>query len=270
MKSERYLYSLLSGVIRVAVLAMILVVSQATVAHAIINGQPDASNYYPYVGLVTDGEFVCSGAAISERVFITAAHCFATPGSQVQVTFEQQGFYASMPNWAYGTWYPDPNFRLLCGQGSGLPEFITHDVAVVIFDEPVSLSRYARLPTVDLVNEQAMRADVRIIGYGAQDQLRQLDYETEIFTRHFAPTQLIRSNHSFSGEFLKLTANPSHGQGGLCFGDSGGPDILGDTDIILAVNSFVTNSNCTGVTYSNRVDTDDALEFIESTVSMVQ
>ena len=67
-----------------------------------------------------------------------------------------------------------------------------------------------------------------------------------------------------SVEFIKLTANPSQGTGGICFGDSGGPDLLGGTQIVLAVNSYVTNGNCAGVTYSNRVDLPDVLAFINS------
>ena len=59
-----------------------------------------------------------------------------------------------------------------------------------------------------------------------------------------------------------MTANPSQGRGGTCFGDSGGPILLGDT--ILGVNSFVNNDNCAGVTYSYRIDTAEALAFINS------
>ena len=39
------------------------------------------------------------------------------------------------------------------------------------------------------------------------------------------------------------------------YGDSGGPNLLGGTDIILAINSNVTNGSCAGVKYSNRIDT---------------
>ena len=44
----------------------------------------------------------------------------------------------------------------------------------------------------------------------------------------------------------------------------GRPDLLAGTNIILAVNSYVTNSNCAGVTYSNRVDLQDIQDFIAS------
>src|SRR4029434_10201401 len=85
-----------------------------------------------------------------------------------------------------------------------------------------------------------------------------------LFTRYFAPSLLIQSNNVQSDEFIKLTANPAKGKGGTCFGDSGGSDFLAGTTTILAVNSYVTNGNCTGVTYSQRVDLPDIQDFINS------
>lgn len=40
--------------------------------------------------------------------------------------------------------------------------------------------------------------------------------------------------------------------------------MLGGEDTVLAVNSYVTNSNCSGVGYSFRVDTHDVLTWINS------
>jgi hypothetical protein len=41
--------------------------------------------------------------------------------------------------------------------------------------------------------------------------------------------------------------------------------VLGNnSDTVLAVNSYVTNYNCMGVTYSQRVDVPEVLEWIES------
>jgi secreted trypsin-like serine protease len=57
-------------------------------------------------------------------------------------------------------------------------------------------------------------------------------------------------------------------KGSTCFGDSGGPNLLGGTNIVLGVNSFVANLICSGNTYSYRVDTAQALEWITSTVSL--
>jgi hypothetical protein len=252
---------MMSIVLSLAFVAAVAVFGPPRIANAIINGQPDLNNSYPYVGFVTDGNFVCSGAAISPNLMITAAHCFDTPGTPVAVTFDQQGAFADLSTFVLGTWHPNPDFCDICGPG--LPRFDSNDVAVIVFNQPLQLPRYAQLPTEGLADEQPMMSSVKIVGYGIQDRLRRLD-EDELFTRFLATSNLVRSNHSFSDQFLKLSANPAQGKGGICFGDSGGPDLLGNTDIILSINSFVTNFNCSGVTYHYRIDTAAALEFIET------
>jgi hypothetical protein len=74
----------------------------------------------------------------------------------------------------------------------------------------------------------------------------------------------VSGNFKHSAEFIRFAANPGGGSGGTCFGDSGGPDLLGGTDTVLAVNSYVTNVNCSGVGYGSRVDIPEVLEWIES------
>ena len=249
-----------------SILTLALVLSLVGVASAISNGQPDGDNH-PYVGIALGpatggGYWVCSAAAILPTVVVTAAHCF--DGPDVWVTFDEEPTFGSLlsdpPN---GKWYPHPDWCIGCG--GGLPGFDSHDVAVIVLDEPVTLPRYAQLPTEGLVDTLPMKADVDLVGYGIQfDQGGGPRYpEDGAFTRYYAPTKLIASNFVHSDEYIKLTANPAQGKGGTCFGDSGGPDLLGGTDIILAVNSYVTNGNCAGVTYSNRIDTY-ALDFITS------
>jgi hypothetical protein len=248
------------------VLAMVVMLSLvlAGSAMAITNGQPDGDDH-PYVGMAVGwvaGQpgyvWICSVAAISPTVLVTAAHCFDFP--EVWVTFDKDAAdWFELP----GTWTPDPDWCPGCGPG--LPGFDSHDVAVIVLDEPVTLPRYAQLPTEGLVDTLKMNSDVDLVGYGYQfDQGGGPRYPVDgAFTRYYAPTQLVASKHVHSDEYIKLTANPAQGKGGTCFGDSGGPDLLGGTDIILAVNSYVTNGNCAGVTYSNRIDTY-ALDFINS------
>lgn len=244
------------------VLAIVVVLSVilAGSALAITNGQPDGDNH-PYVGVAFGpsaggGHAFCSTAAISPTVLVTAAHCFVGP--DVWVIFAET--LPSVSSYT-GTWTPDPDYCPGCG--GGLPGFNTHDVAVIVLDEPVTLPRYAQLPAEGLVDTLPMRTDVDLVGYGRQfDQGGGPRYpEDGSLTRYYAPTQLVASNHAISDEYIKLTANPAQGKGGFCFGDSGGPDLLGGTDIILAVNSYLTSENCAGVTYSNRIDTY-ALDFI--------
>jgi secreted trypsin-like serine protease len=228
-------------------------------AQAVLHGVPDEGEH-PYVGLVTDFEFVCSGSLISPTVFITAAHCFDAPGQEVSVTVDEDAF-ASSSTFVSGHWYPDPEFCLACAGGT--VGFDTHDVAVVILDSPLTVSRYASLPSLGLVDSLPMKQPVDVVGYGLQ--VREKVYTDEAFTRYQAPAQLVQSRDRIAAEFLKVSANPAKGKGGTCFGDSGGPILYGDT--ILGVNSFVTNGNCAGVTYSYRIDTADALSFINATIA---
>ena len=80
----------------------------------------------------------------------------------------------------------------------------------------------------------------------------------------YAPGELVSGSFRHSDEFIRFSLNPGGGSGGTCFGDSGGPDLLGGTDTVLAVNSYVTNVNCSGVGYSQRVDVPEVLEWIEN------
>jgi secreted trypsin-like serine protease len=247
----------------VLMVVLIILLGTVGIAQAITNGQPDGDGH-PYVGLVTDFQFVCSGAAISRRVVVTAAHCFDEPGQKVSVTFDPDGIFASGPRVFHsGTWYPDPDFCQGCG--GGLPGFDTHDVAVVVLDRPVKLPVYASLPAEGLVDTLAMGTEVTTVGYGVQSFARGGGPPSPdaAFTRFFAPTNLIQSDYVISAEFIKLSANPAQGKGSVCFGDSGGPDLLGDTDTILAVNSFGADNLCHSVVYSYRIDTSEALNFIQ-------
>jgi len=254
----------------VTLIVVALLAVTATAAYAITNGQPDGGNH-PYVGLLAwpagGGYYwVCSGAAISPTVFVTAAHCFeGYDGEEVRVSFSEEAWFPAT-DYYVGTPHWDPYFCIGCAPG--LPGFDTHDVAVVVFQVPVvGLGEYANLPLEGFVDTLPMNSPVSLVGYGVQwDTGGGPPVEEGFGTRYFAPTELVTSNHKHSNEFIKLRANPSQGSGGTCFGDSGGPDIFEgpgiNNDIILAVNSYVTNGNCAGVTYSNRIDTEYALEFI--------
>jgi hypothetical protein len=235
---------------------------------SVTNGQPDG-NRHPFVGLViqfipnTNLISVCSGSALSETRFLTAAHC-ADPTLPVYVTYKSNPPYAFPADFTEGAFHPDPEFCMGCGPG--LPGFDSHDVAVVALNAPSNPGAFAALPEPHLVDTLPMGAPVDIVGYGVQGFMRGGGQPQDIFlfTRYFAPSALVQSNNRQADEFIKLTANPAQGKGGVCFGDSGGPDILGGTNTVLAVNSYVTNGNCAGVTYSQRVDLPEILAFIQS------
>jgi len=259
---------------RIRVFGVLLVCALLAIGTRVMtvtNGQPDGDRH-PYVGVLVQPipsmpgfVTVCSGAALSPTRFLTAAHC-ADPSQPVYISYKSGPPFGPLSgkNFTTGTFHPHPDWCIACGPG--LPGFDFHDVAVVALDKRSNPGEFAVLPSAGLVNTLPMGTSVDIVGYGVQGFLHGggKPQDVFLFTRYFAPSQLIQSNNVQSGEFIKLTANPSQGTGGVCFGDSGGPDVLSGTDIVLAVNSYVTNGNCAGVTYSNRVDLPDILSFIHS------
>lgn len=242
----------------ILIVAMVLGMVSGTVgnAYAILHGQPDG-NGHPYVGAVIDFTtgLLCSGVAVSPTVLVTAAHCFDEEVPFVVVTFKPNPPHNFPDDFIVGSFIPHPDFCLGCGPG--IPGFDTHDVAVVLLSEPIDLLEYAELPPLGLVETLPMNTDVTVVGFGVQDfTVGGGPPEPVVLqTRYFATTKLIQSNHKHSDEYMKLTANPAQGKGGFCFGDSGGPNLLDDTNIILGTPSYVANPMCAGVGYSNRIDT---------------
>lgn len=238
--------------------AIVAVLAAAGPAQAITGGTPDGAQH-PYVGLATNGEFICTVAAVSPTILVTAAHCFDFPVDGVGVTFSPDVFSPGT-SFLPGTWYADPLFCVACRPG--LVGLDTHDLAVIELAVPAVLPRYASLPALGFVDSLPNKTPVTVVGYGVSGFARGGGTPQAVFTgvRMTAPAELVASKHEISDEFLKITANPSKGSGGACFGDSGGPILIGDT--MIAENSFVRNNNCAGVTYAYRLDTPAALGFI--------
>lgn len=132
------------------------------------------------------------------------------------------------------------------------------------------VSTYAQLPTAGVVDTLENKSPIDFVGYGVQFQVSgkggipPRDRWRGLRNRMFAPSESVSGNFAHSDEFMKLALNSSQGSGGTCFGDSGGPDLLGGTDTVVAVNSYVTNVNCRGVGYSSRVDIQEVLDWINS------
>src|SRR5262245_34091305 len=263
-----------------AALTFALLFSAIGSASAITNGRPDNGNH-PYAGLVVfdvldeKGNQVpshrCSASLLSPTVLLTAGHC--TVGTVAARVWFDEDLTANIEYpLSGGTSYEGRpyTFQDFCtGCGNGLPGFAAGDVGIVVLDEPVptnEVNEYADLPDEDLVDTLENKTSVDFVGFGVQEQRRGggPPVWTGLRIRLFAPSELVSSNFVYSDQFLKLALNPGGGSGGICFGASGGPDLLGGTNTVLGVNSYVTNSNCTGVGYSFRIDTPDVLEWINS------
>ncbi len=282
MRSSRKMFA-------AVVVVLIALLGSLGVAYAITNGVPDGDNH-PYVGLlVFDDEegpaWRCSGALIAPNVVLTAGHC--TDGAVAARFWPLEDVtYDNVPYPLYpfggpgsgaveGTPYTNPKYRSAenpYGGGNGLPAFSYRDTGIVVLDEPIEMDVYAELPEAGLVDTLKNKTPVDFVGYGVQYQ-RQIPGNllpqpppyyrwAGLRVRLYAPSELVSGNFVHSAEYLRLALNPGGGSGGTCFGDSGGPDLLGGTNIVLGVNSYVTNVNCSGVGYSARVDIPEVLEWI--------
>jgi hypothetical protein len=244
----------------------------------------------------------CSGSLLTRTVYLTAGHCTEPPAAHVEIWFDE-GPIPTDPDYlaavqaspdepvscndsplfdgypcqgdAGGTPHPNPGFCTGCG--NGLPNFAMRDVGVVKLDAPVPttvVGAYAELPTEGLVDTLANKTPADFVGYGVQFQANipgnLLPQPPPFYRwagprqRMYAPGELVSGNFKHSDEFIRFSLNAGGGKGGTCFGDSGGPDLLGGTDTVLAVNSYVTNVNCSGVGYSQRVDIPEVLDWIRS------
>jgi len=238
-------------------------------AQAIIGGQPDG-NAHPYVGMVfqetgagTGRFFVCSGSLISPSVVVTAGHCTHLFQNSVGAQPVRVSFAADASNYVgqvTGTPSTFPTFCIGCSQS--LAGFDVGDAGVVVLDTPVVMARYATLPAAGAVDALPHNSTVLNVGYGFL-QPPNPPAPRDRGIRYSAPATVLQSGSAPVQEtFLKLSQNLAKGKGATCGGDSGGPVLPLNDDVVLAVHSFSPSADCTGVQYSFRIDQPAILAWI--------
>jgi V8-like Glu-specific endopeptidase len=250
----------LARMIRLAVAAAVaatLIV--AAPAGAITFGSPDGNGHPNVGGLVatqaySDGTWTyCSGTLISPTVFLTAAHC--EEGARVRVTFDPA--YQDGDKTYVGTWHADPAYN----KSQSDP----HDIAVVVFDKPVKGITPAELPQAGSLSNLSGSQQFTSVGYGAYEVTNEPGGHQYLYNdvRGVATGTL----NSINPAWLRISMNPSHGNGGTCYGDSGGPNFLGTTDIVAAT-TITGDAVCRSTNVDYRLDTTSARGFLAPYVTL--
>jgi len=209
--------------------------------------------------------FRCSGTLIAPKVVLTAGHCAGEPGefsgmrifTESDVENGKNNYPFRGPNTIEAAeWHSHPLFTESA--------FFRHDVGVVLLTKAVSLSaeQYGKLPKQDQLDALQPRSSTvfTAVGYGLQ-RINPVFIEAEKI-RMFSEPHLVQINTpGFTGDFSLLLSNNAS-TGGTCFGDSGGPNYLGTSNVIAGVTSFGLNGTCGGTGGVFRLDRKNVLDFV--------
>lgn len=260
---RKLLYTLIAAIVMLAV--------TVTSVGAVTDGEPDG-NGHPYVGLMVaqtaDGTplWRCSGTLLSPKIFLTAGHCTEAPAAHIEIWFDAD-VESGIPANGYpfdgdvgGTPYTHPNYNPNA--------FYLFDLGVVVLDKPMKMKKYGALPQQDVLNQLATSRGLQdvtftAVGYGLQESFPDAASwkEHNVRVRMVAHPHLIQIDGGLVGDFSLLLSN-NHATGGTCFGDSGGPNFIDDSNVLGGVTSFGLNGNCAGTGGVYRVDKADDLNWL--------
>jgi hypothetical protein len=224
--------------IRIVLVCALAALTAATTALAVTGSTPDG-DAHAYVGaLVVDGTVQCSGVLIAPTVFATAGHCGAA-GTRVSVSFDSK---------------LDGRWSLLAGT-LVVDAAKKSDLAVVVLDAPAPVAP-ASLPRAGSAESLAKGASLTSVGFG---------YSSWVADGSFVYDGLRRAAASPVLRVAKSTLVISTRTAGPCLGDSGGPQLVGDT--VLSVTS-AGSKDCSGQAEGYRLDTEAARAFLGGFVAL--
>ncbi|MFF3461341.1 trypsin-like serine protease [Streptomyces sp. NPDC002619] len=229
-------------------------------------------------------DWVCSGTMIDGNTFLTAAHCTTDWPDNVKfyVSLDQDvqagldAAAASHPGdpaaqaaavGVQGTAHTDPAYP---GPASN-----PHDIAVIDLPAQQLKARWnftpATLPTADqfgALGPQGLNAtDWFVAGYGTQEAVNGPGGQTHPGggVRMKAPVSFNALNQSW----IRLGMTAPQGNGGACYGDSGGPNfaVIGGKSI-LAATTITGDTPCYATNVTYRLDTPSARSFLSTFVAL--
>jgi hypothetical protein len=262
----------------------------AAPAFAVDEGVPDFDGHanVGLLGFDADGpgpepfNAWCTGSVASDHVFLTAAHCISAMPPQTAWAVTLQGGAPATPVARPGRIFEDfpnpflvppvPALEAVMQPEYGGFENRTHDVAVVLF----APGTFAGVTPVQL--PQARQLDRLARGHGLRDRpLTLAGYGGDPEWGNGALTVIFEGyRQTATAPFKRLTRTQLQldgrsrvtGQGGLCLGDSGSPQLLGGSNLELSLLSNVDREDCNGIILGQRLDTPAEREFLAKYVDL--
>ncbi|HEX2058069.1 MAG TPA: trypsin-like serine protease [Actinomycetota bacterium] len=245
---------------RIFAVALFTSLLVAAPAAAITYGTPDGDAHPNVGGLVaenaySDGTWIyCSGTLISPTIFLTAAHC-GEDGERVRVTFDSA--YVDGDKVYTGTFEADPAYNQAQSD--------THDIAVVVLDKAVKGITPARLPSAGSLSNLSGSQRFVSVGYGAYEVTNEPGGHRYLYND--VRMKATGTLNSINPTWLRISMNPSRDDGGTCYGDSGGPNFLGTTDVIASI-TITGDAVCRATNVTYRLDTESARTFLSQYVTL--
>jgi hypothetical protein len=264
------------------VFVLLLAVSNAkAITYGFIDENNNFANTGAFIVKLPDGRIypICTGTLISPTVFLTASHCT----SYYTAELEPAGYraYVSFDNpIPFGDLTTTRTKLIAVNQvvtnpGYNQSQSDTGDIAVLIVsDRDTRGVTPAKLPAAGLLDQLAARNGLENsvytnAGYGLQNRVvgGGVPYFQD---RNPIPRMYSYSSfNALNNTFLRLSQNPSTGNGGTCFGDSGGPNFMSVGGVRTLVAITITgDSVCRATNTTYRTDTPSARAFLSSYVSL--
>jgi hypothetical protein len=236
-----------------------------------IQGGAYAGSSYPSVGALLfdydangrlDGnDEWCTGSLVAADVFLTAAHCIVTPyttaGSEWHVSFAPDLFAKGIKTIAATRVVYDPQY--------GRDQANLHDLALVFLPQGSTRGMVPlKLPPAGYLDALAAKgglADALFVNVGYGVSASRTGVPTFGFDgrKSTSLSEFMGLQPTWLGLLMNAAAT---GEGGDCYGDSGGPKFLqGQPDMVLAT---VTTGDyvCRATTWDWRLDSPEARGFL--------